>query len=61
MKLPRGKFETVSGLILNHIMRIPEPGETIIIEPFEILIDSANERTIRMIRMKKLPDDHDAV
>jgi len=61
VKLPRGKFETVSGLILHHIMRIPEPGETITIEPFEILIDSANERTIRKVRMKKLPVDHGTV
>lgn len=61
VKLPRGKFETVSGLILHHIMRIPEPGETIMIEPFEILIESANERTIRKVRMKKLPGDHDTV
>jgi CBS domain containing-hemolysin-like protein len=58
VKLPRGKYETVSGLILHHIMRIPEPGETIVIEPFEIVIESADERTIRKIRMRKTPGEH---
>lgn len=58
VELPRGKYETVSGLILHHIMRIPEPGETIVIEPFEIVIESADERTIRKVRMRKITGGH---
>jgi magnesium and cobalt transporter len=61
VELPRGKYETASGLILHSIMRIPEPGERIVIEPFEIVIESADERTIRKIKMRKMPGEHETV
>lgn len=52
-----GKFETLGGLILNATGRIPVQGEVIQIEPFEMVIESADERSIKKVRIKKTTND----
>jgi CBS domain containing-hemolysin-like protein len=52
-----GRYETLSGLILNVIKKIPVTGERIQIENFEMIIESADERSIRKVRIRKLSDD----
>ena len=54
---PEGRYETLSGLILNVIKKIPVSGEVINIENFEMIIDSADERSIRKVRIRKLSDN----
>lgn len=57
VKFPEGRYETLSGLILNVIKKIPVSGEVINIENFEMIIDSADERSIRKVRIRKLSDN----
>ncbi|MCX5854132.1 MAG: HlyC/CorC family transporter, partial [Deltaproteobacteria bacterium] len=57
VKFQEGRYETLSGLILNVIKKIPVTGEVIQIENFEMIIDSADERSIRKVRVRKLSDD----
>jgi CBS domain containing-hemolysin-like protein len=57
VKFQEGRYETLSGLILNVIKKIPVTGEVIQIENFEMIIDSADVRSIRKVRVKKLSDD----
>ncbi|MCX7817361.1 MAG: hemolysin family protein [Syntrophales bacterium] len=52
-----GKFETLGGLILSATGRIPVQGETISIDPFEMTIESADERSIKKVRIRKATDD----
>jgi CBS domain containing-hemolysin-like protein len=56
-KFQEGRYETLSGLILNVIKKIPVTGEVIHIDNFEMIIDSANERSIKKVRIRKLSDD----
>jgi CBS domain containing-hemolysin-like protein len=51
-----GKYETLGGLILNAIKRIPATGETVIVDDFEMFIATADERTIKKVRMRKKPE-----
>lgn len=58
INLERGRYETVSGLILNTIRRIPHQGENLRIEEMEITIESADERSIKKVKIKKIEDDN---
>jgi len=51
--LGRGRYETLSGLILNSIRRIPHNGETFNIEGMDITIENADERSIKKVKLKK--------
>ena len=57
VKFQEGRYETLSGLILNVIKKIPVTGEVVQIENFEMIIDSADVRSIRKVRVRKLSDD----
>jgi magnesium and cobalt transporter len=53
---PEGEYETLGGMILHAIGKIPVNGEKIEIEPFEMIIESADERSIIKVRMRRLAD-----
>lgn len=55
IRLPKGDYETISGLIISHLKRIPKKGEKIKIEPLEIEIVKADERKIEIIKIRTLP------
>ncbi len=57
IKLERGRYETISGLILNTIRRIPHQGEKFVIEGMEITIENTDERTIKRVKIQIM--DHD--
>ncbi|WP_038057188.1 transporter associated domain-containing protein [Thermodesulfobacterium hydrogeniphilum] len=52
IELPKGEYETVSGLIIEHTKKIPKVGEKIKIPPLEIEILKSNQRKIDLIRLK---------
>jgi len=52
IKLPKGDFETISGLIITHLKRIPSSGEKIWIPPLEIEVLRADSRKIDLLRVK---------
>ena len=49
--LPEGDYETIAGLILNRLGRIPEAGEVVEIEEFVFHVEAANERAIQTVRL----------
>jgi CBS domain containing-hemolysin-like protein len=57
INLERGRYETVSGLILNTIRRIPHQGENFQIKGMEITIENADERSIKKVKIRKMEDD----
>ncbi len=56
VKFPEGDFESVGGLIIHLLGRIPEGGETFAFEKFEITIQKADQRKIdKVIIVSKTP------
>jgi CBS domain containing-hemolysin-like protein len=53
VEFKKGRYETLAGLILNVMKKIPVTGEIIQIGNFEMIVDSADERSIKKIRLKK--------
>ncbi len=57
IELNRGRYETLGGLILSAIRRIPHNGEKFTIEGMDITIESADERSIKIIKIRKTDDE----
>ena len=54
VSLKKGRYETLSGLILNSTKRIPLSGEKLKIEGLDITIENADERSIKKVKIKKI-------
>ena len=57
-KLPEGEYDTIGGLIMNELGRIPEGGEQPFIEVsgYRFTVLEVEERRIEKIRVEKLPE-----
>ncbi len=51
--LPEGKYETIAGFILHLIRKIPLTGDVIHHDALEMVIVSADERSIRKVKIRK--------
>jgi len=51
-KLPKREYETVAGLILSHLGRIPRPGEQVVVEDYELSVVDADERRILKVKVR---------
>jgi CBS domain containing-hemolysin-like protein len=56
LEMPEGKFETLGGFILHLIRKIPASGEKVYYGNFEMIIESADERTIKKVRLRRIDD-----
>jgi CBS domain containing-hemolysin-like protein len=50
--LPKKDYETVSGLILSVLGRIPRPGEQVVLDGYELSVVDADERRILKVRAR---------
>ena len=50
--VPKKDYETVGGLILSALGRIPRPGEQVILERYELSVVDADERRILKVKVK---------
>ncbi|MFB3926177.1 MAG: hemolysin family protein [Syntrophales bacterium] len=50
--IPQGKYETLGGFILHLIRRIPLAGEIVSYKNLVMTIESADERSIKKVRIK---------
>jgi CBS domain containing-hemolysin-like protein len=57
IELKEGRYETLGGLILDSIKRIPLTGERFQIEGLEVSIENADERSIKKVKIKKIETD----
>jgi len=55
-KFKEGKYETLGGFILSVIKKIPVTGEIINVDNLEMIIESADERSIRKVKIKKMDE-----
>lgn len=54
IELPKGEFETISGLIINQLKRIPKKGEKIKFPFLEVEILKADERKIEIVKVRPI-------
>ena len=54
VKFQEGKFETLGGFILNLLRKIPVTGEVIHVDNLEMIIESADERSVKKVKLKRL-------
>lgn len=53
--LPNGDYETVAGLILAQLGRIPRTGETAVIGDLVFRVEDADERSVRSVHVSLRP------
>jgi putative hemolysin len=51
--LPHGDYETVAGLLLSHLGRIPKSGEIVRVGNLKFIIERASDRAIEQIRLRR--------
>jgi CBS domain containing-hemolysin-like protein len=54
-KLPKLDYDTVAGLILSSLGRIPRPGEQVTVDDYELSVVDADERRILKVRVRVRP------
>lgn len=53
LELPEGEYETLGGFIMQAYESIPEQGETITLEDFEITILKATNKKVELVKLTK--------
>jgi len=51
--IPKGKYETLAGFILHLIRKIPLAGDVVRHGDLEMVVASADERSIRKVKIRK--------
>ena len=54
---PEGKFESVGGLLVHELGRIPQVNDQVVIAPLELTVVSADERRAKQVRARTLPPE----
>jgi putative hemolysin len=52
--LPTGDFDTLAGLAINRLERIPNPGDQVMEGPYRITVKEASKRKIQSLIIRKL-------
>ena len=51
--LPEGPYESVGGLIINSLSRVPQNGDTVNMPPLTFKVLAADPRRVRTVRIRK--------
>jgi magnesium and cobalt transporter len=52
---PEGKFESVGGLLINELGRVPQVNDLVVIGNLELTVVEADERRAKQVRARMLP------
>ena len=55
--IPEGEYDTLGGLIMSELGRMPEINDEIICEGYSFIVEEMDERRIDRVRIEKLPDE----
>lgn len=55
LKLPKGDYETISGLVIDYLKKIPKAGETINLPGVVLSVQKATHRAVLEIKIQKKP------
>jgi putative hemolysin len=53
---PAGDYTTVAGLVLDQLGSVPEPGDTVTVGTWELVVEAMDDQAIRSVRFRPLPD-----
>ena len=52
--LPSGDFETLAGLAIDRLERIPNPGDQVLVGSYRLTVKEASKRKIQSLIIRKL-------
>ena len=55
-ELPGGDFETIAGLVINRLEKIPHPGDQVLAGLYRLTVKDASKRKIQSLIVRKLND-----
>ena len=55
--IPEGEYDTLGGLIMSELGRMPEINDEIICDGYRFIVEEMDERRIDRVRTEKLPDE----
>ncbi len=58
IKLPKGEYDTIAGLILDRLERIPSTGEKVTVDDVELIVEKMVGRRIFKVRIRKIKNKH---
>ncbi|GJL79751.1 MAG: membrane protein [Nitrospinaceae bacterium] len=59
MNLPTGDYETLAGLAIHHLEKVPNSGEQVEVSGYRLTIKEASKRKIQSIIVRKLAESSD--
>ena len=57
IELPEGKFESVGGFVISLLGKVPSVNERLVYQDIEMIVESADNRKIETIRVRKIHPD----
>ncbi len=57
IRLPEGEYDTLGGLIMSELGRMPEENDEIICEGYKFIVEELDERRIDRVRTERLPEN----
>ncbi len=59
VQIPEGKYETISGYIMNRLGKIPSEGEEFVIDNFKFAVIKATPNRIELVKLVELKKETD--
>jgi CBS domain containing-hemolysin-like protein len=59
LNLPEGDYETISGLVIDHLKKIPQVGETLNFPNVVLFVQQATNRAVLEVKIQRKPQDSD--
>ena len=56
VELPEGDYVTIGGYVLERLDRIPEPGDSVLVDGWELRVQSMERRRITEIVARRVID-----
>jgi len=56
---PEGKFESVGGLLIHELGRVPQVNDRVVIGPLELTVVSADERRAKQVRARTVAPEEE--
>jgi len=57
VEFPEGPFESIGGMIIYSLGRLARPGDRVTISGFSFEVESATERHLQSVLIKRLPKE----
>jgi CBS domain containing-hemolysin-like protein len=54
IEVPEGEFESVGGLMIHHLGKVPQVSDTVVTQNLELTVTAADERRVKQIRVRAL-------